>query len=93
MEAQEITRIETRCPVCGEACFAAAGRGYCPECSITFGLKQTRKQLMQAFLEKYYMSKASVFYHRPGCKYLKNVSPENLIEVSEPSGKPCRCVR
>lgn len=100
MEAQSdvetliVERVEIICRVCGENCFGAAGRGYCTSCNITFPLPTpSRKELMQSFSEKFFMSRVSGMYHREGCKYLRNIAPENLIEINEPIGKPCRCAR
>lgn len=81
------------CFICGGEAGTAAGRAYCRDCSITFPTpRKTRKDLLSAFLMRYYTSKNSPFYHRAGCKYIQNISPENLIEIAEPAGKPCRCV-
>jgi hypothetical protein len=93
-EVPVIEQVKLSCLLCEADVFGAAGRAYCRECNITFPIpKPTRKQLLSVFLLKFYMSKNSPFYHRAGCKYLRNVNPENLIETTEPVGKPCLCVR
>jgi hypothetical protein len=89
-----VEQQKTACPICGEQCFGAMGEGYCKDCNMTFQLrKPTRKEMLKVFSLVYYMSKNSPYYHRAGCKYIKNISPENLIEVTEPIGRPCQCVR
>ena len=90
----EIERQTLKCVICQATVYGAGGRAYCRECNITFPiLGPTRKETFAQFMQKFYMSKNSPFYHRPGCKYLRNVNPENLIETTEPAGKPCLCVR
>ena len=85
---------EGHCPVCAEPCTFVAGRGFCTECFVTFPQpRPNRKELLSAFQYKYYVSKISGVYHREGCKYLKNVSPENLIITTEPYGRACGCVK
>lgn len=85
--------VVVMCIICGEEAGFAAGRAYCRECNITFPQpKPSRSDMLSVFLLRYYTSKNSSFYHRAGCKYIQNISPENLVEIAEPLGKPCRCV-
>lgn len=91
---REVLRVTTICPACRETVFGAEGEGFCRDCFITFPLaRQSRSEMLKHFAIKYYTSKQGAFYHRAGCKYLKSISSANLVELAEPFGRPCRCVR
>lgn len=98
MAANTTTRVSEvssgSCPVCSEPCTFAGGRGFCRECFITFPEPRVaRKTLLESFLVKYFVSKQTGVYHRDGCKYLKNVAPENVVITTEPYGRACGCVK
>lgn len=87
-------RVNVTCPACAASVFGAAGRGFCKDCFITFALpRPSRRQVLAVFVVQYYTAQGSSHYHVRSCKYVKNILPENLITLSEPVGKPCKCVR
>lgn len=82
------------CPVCGEVCSFAGGRGFCRDCFITFPMPRVpRAKLLESFQLRYFVSKQTGVYHREGCKYLKNAAPENIVVTTEPYGRACGCVK
>ncbi len=94
VDSLQVEQQTTICPACREQVFAARGEGFCRECFITFRVPRvSRAEVLKQFSTTFFMSKNGTFYHRSGCKYLKSISPENLIEIAEPFGKPCRCIR
>jgi len=89
-----VESIQGSCPVCAEPCVFAAGRGYCRECSLTFAQpRPKRHEVLKAFQVVFLVSKQTGVYHHAGCKYLRNVARENIIETTEPYGRACVCVK
>lgn len=93
-EIAAVTVHEAVCPACGDSCRVAGGRGVCFSCNISFSQPRvSRRDLLKQFVLTYFVSRQTGVYHRAGCKYLKNVSADNLVETAEPYGRACGCVK